>query len=177
MRIREAQAIRGHRLRGLRDWRPLVLPLLVGGLERAMNLAEAMVSRGYGATAGTRHSQWVRLALLGGLAFLFGGWFLLFWLGWPGGILAAAGALLLAFLYARLGRGTPHTTYRPRRWTGRDSLLLGTAVFSFLLLFLPLPLVDRATLSYTPYPTLSLPPFDPLLGLVLALLAMPALAR
>ena len=34
-RIREAQAIRGHRLRGLRDWRPIVIPLLVGGLERA----------------------------------------------------------------------------------------------------------------------------------------------
>ena len=30
-RIREAQAIRGHRLRGLRDWRPIVIPLLVGG--------------------------------------------------------------------------------------------------------------------------------------------------
>jgi energy-coupling factor transport system permease protein len=37
--IREAQAIRGHRVRGLRDWLPLFLPLLVGGLERALQLA------------------------------------------------------------------------------------------------------------------------------------------
>ncbi|MBC8161466.1 MAG: hypothetical protein H7Z42_09640, partial [Roseiflexaceae bacterium] len=34
--IREAQALRGHRLRGPRDWLPLLLPLLIGGLERAI---------------------------------------------------------------------------------------------------------------------------------------------
>jgi energy-coupling factor transport system permease protein len=45
--IREAQAVRGHRLRGWRDWLPLVLPLLVGGLERALQLAEAMTARGF----------------------------------------------------------------------------------------------------------------------------------
>ena len=55
-RIREAQAIRGHQLRGLRDWPPLVIPLLIGGLERAMSLAETMVARGYGATDETRQS-------------------------------------------------------------------------------------------------------------------------
>jgi energy-coupling factor transport system permease protein len=50
-RIREAQAVRGHQLRGVRDWPPLVLPLLISGLERAMGVAEAMVARGYGATS------------------------------------------------------------------------------------------------------------------------------
>jgi len=48
-RIREAQAVRGHRVRGLRDWLPIVVPFLISGLERSMGLAEAMVSRGYGA--------------------------------------------------------------------------------------------------------------------------------
>ena len=42
-RIREAQAVRGHRARGLRDWLPIVVPLLVSGLERSVGLAEAMV--------------------------------------------------------------------------------------------------------------------------------------
>ena len=59
-RIREAQAIRGHRWRGVRDWQPLVIPLFIGGLERAMALAEAMVARGYGATA--RRQQNSRLS-------------------------------------------------------------------------------------------------------------------
>jgi energy-coupling factor transport system permease protein len=45
--IREAQIIRGHRLRGLRDWLPLFIPLLVGGLERALQVAEAMTARGW----------------------------------------------------------------------------------------------------------------------------------
>jgi len=42
--IREAQAVRGHRLRGLRDWLPIIVPLLVNGMERSMALAEAMVA-------------------------------------------------------------------------------------------------------------------------------------
>ena len=34
--IREAQAVRGHCMRGLRSWLPLFIPLLTGGLERAL---------------------------------------------------------------------------------------------------------------------------------------------
>ncbi|MEZ4516426.1 MAG: energy-coupling factor transporter transmembrane component T [Chloroflexota bacterium] len=49
-RIREAQAIRGNQIKGLRGWRPIIIPLIIGGFERSLNLAEAMVSRGFGAT-------------------------------------------------------------------------------------------------------------------------------
>ncbi len=45
--IREAQAVRGHRMRGLRSWLPLFIPLLTGGLERALQLSEAMMARGF----------------------------------------------------------------------------------------------------------------------------------
>jgi energy-coupling factor transport system permease protein len=45
--IREAQALRGHRVRGVRDLGPLAVPLLSGGLERAIALAEAMEARGF----------------------------------------------------------------------------------------------------------------------------------
>ncbi|MDQ4077427.1 MAG: energy-coupling factor transporter transmembrane protein EcfT, partial [Chloroflexota bacterium] len=48
--IREAQAVRGHRVRGVRDWLPLLMPLLIGGLERAFQLAEAMTARGFAST-------------------------------------------------------------------------------------------------------------------------------
>ena len=43
--IREAQQVRGHKVRGVRDVLPLVMPLLVTALERAMQLAESMEAR------------------------------------------------------------------------------------------------------------------------------------
>ena len=49
--IREAQQVRGHRVRGLRDLLPLIMPLLVTALERAMQLAESMEARGFGGQA------------------------------------------------------------------------------------------------------------------------------
>jgi energy-coupling factor transport system permease protein len=46
--IREAQALRGHRFRGIRDLGPLFLALLAEGLERSITLAESMDARGFG---------------------------------------------------------------------------------------------------------------------------------
>ena len=46
--IREAQQVRGHKVRGVRDVLPLVMPLLVTALERARQLAESMEARGFG---------------------------------------------------------------------------------------------------------------------------------
>lgn len=48
-RIREMRALRGGRT-GLRDLPALVVPAVIGGLERSMRLAEAMEARGYGST-------------------------------------------------------------------------------------------------------------------------------
>ena len=78
--IREAQAVRGHALRGLRDWLPLFMPLLVGGLERALQLSEAMTARGFASQGKPVDSAlqraWPRLAMLAGLLLLAGGWVL-----------------------------------------------------------------------------------------------------
>ena len=52
--IREAQALRGHRVRRIGDLLPLIIPLLAGGMERSMDLAEAMEARGYGRPGATR---------------------------------------------------------------------------------------------------------------------------
>ena len=40
--IREAQQVHGHKVRGLRDLLPLIIPLLITALERAVHLAESM---------------------------------------------------------------------------------------------------------------------------------------
>ncbi len=171
-RIREAQAIRGHRVRGLRDWRPILIPLLIGGLERAMSVAEAMAARGYGATADARQPFFVQFLLLVGLLAVFGGWALSFWAGWPGWLLLGAGVVLIAALLWRLGRQTPHTRYRPRLWTRWDTGMVVTAVLPLIII-----LINRDGLTYSPYPALDWPGFDPLVGLSLLLFLFPAVVR
>jgi energy-coupling factor transport system permease protein len=71
--IREAQAVRGHRMRGLRDWLPLVMPLLIGGLERALQLAETMTARGFAGGDRPAENIKVRLAMIIGMLLLLGG--------------------------------------------------------------------------------------------------------
>src|SRR4030042_2877366 len=65
-KIRDAQAIRGHQIRSVRDWLPAWMPLLVGGLEHAMQLAEAMTARGFASSKPTRHGSntYLRLCMV-----------------------------------------------------------------------------------------------------------------
>ncbi len=172
-RIQQAQAVRGHRLQGWRDWRPIAVPLLVGGLERAMGVAEAMVARGYGATADSRQRIPVQLGLLLGLTAVFAGWLVIFWQQSWGWLLIGAGALLILTLLWLLGRRNLRTRYQPRPWQTQDSVVVGTAVLALLLIMLPLP--GSGALAYSPFPTISAPPFHPLIGGGLALLALPGL--
>jgi energy-coupling factor transport system permease protein len=174
-RIKEAQALRGHRIRGVRDWRPVVIPLMVGGLERAMGLAETMVSRGYGATSEKRHSARIQVALITGLLLTFAGWLLTFWFGPLGWIMLIGGVALVVGLFVWLGRQVAHTRYRSRSWNRWDWSLAILGLVPLALIFIPFPFVDRSTLFYTPYLLATVPPFDILLGLGLALLAAPAI--
>ncbi len=176
-RIRHAQALRGNQLSGWRDWRPIAIPLLIGGLERAMGLAEAMAGRGYGAVHDEKQPWQMRLGLVIGLLAIFGGWLLAFWAGWQGWLLLAAGAAFLLTLLWRSGLRHPRTDYAPRRWRSRDTILLAATAAAMGFFFLPLPGVDRTTLFYQPYPRLSPPPFDMWIGLTLLFVALPAFIR
>jgi len=171
-RIREAQAVRGHRVRGIRDWLPIVVPLLVSGLERAMGLAEAMVARGYGAVVDEGQSLRTQGLLIAGLLALLAGWLTyLFSAVWRVAALALiiGGAATIGLAIWLTGRAVKHTVYRARRWTYGDSLaLLGCA------LTLAVALTQRGPLYYSPYPQLTLPPFNPLIGLGLLGLLVPA---
>jgi energy-coupling factor transport system permease protein len=174
-RIRDAQAIRGHRLRGIRDWQPIVIPLLIGGLERAMNLAETMVARGYGATTNVRHSTALQLGLLATLLLTLGGWMLTFWIGRYGWVLVLAGFALIAGMSRWLGKQVTHTRYRSRSWNKWDWMVVLCTMVPFLVVIFPIPFMDRSALFYTPYPQATLPSFDVLLGLALATLVLPAI--
>jgi energy-coupling factor transport system permease protein len=172
-RIREAQAVRGHRVQGLRDWLPIVTPLLVSGLERSMGLAEAMVARGYGALSDEENSLLTQGLIGLGLLTLLVGW--LAYLFWPairliaGGAMLCGGGLIVGATWLA-GRSVTHTVYRARRWTRADTFAaLGCA------LALATALTRRGALYYSPYPRLTLPAFDPLVGLGLLGLLAPAI--
>jgi energy-coupling factor transport system permease protein len=166
-RIRDAQAIRGHRVEGLRDWRPILIPLLIAGLERAMNLAETMVARGYGATSQAAMPLRARGLLLLGLVLALVGALRLS--AADGRVLLVGAALAVGLAYFDLSRRAAHTRYRPRRWRWGDTLLVAGA----LLALLPF-LFERGSLAYVPYPLARPPLFDLSVGLCLFGLAAPA---
>ena len=172
--IREAQAVRGQRMQSLRDWLPLFLPLLLSGLERALQLAEAMTARGFAGNHRQTTPFALRLGLIGGLLAMVAG--LALQLRWPGatsgGWLAMGGLALLGAGLWWSGRRQPHTVYRPAAFRRRDWLVSGAALGA-LTLFL-IPWFDRASLFYYPYPRLSLPGFHLLHGLATWGLLAPA---
>ena len=167
--VREAQAVRGHQLRGLRDWRPLILPLLVGGLERAFNLAEAMVSRGYGQTGDADAQPLVRVGILVGLVFILLGWLMALFIGAIGWALFGCGAVLVGALIWWMGSFVEQTVYRPKPTTRSDA----ATIIASLLPLIPIWLF-RNELSWQPFPALHLPPFNPWIGLLLLSFALPA---
>ncbi len=179
--IRQAQRIRGHRFRGIRDLLPLVIPLLANALERAIQLAETMEARGFGSAVrplSRRQAMWSQLGTLIALLGLLGGLSMLALLperspwGWTLTGLAVAG--MLAILGVQ-GRRVKRTRYRRPRWYARDSAIV-IASAAVLGVVVAARLLVPETLYYSPYPPNPLlPPFDPLVGGALLLLTLPAL--
>jgi energy-coupling factor transport system permease protein len=173
--IRDAQRVRGHRFRAWRDALPLIVPLLSGGLERSIQLAEAMDSRGYGhTTARPRSGIWAQLIIIAALTMLALGLYTGLTGGWQGWIGAGLGGLLAVGALHWLAGGIRRTRYLRERWRGRDTLVL-LASLVLIVGLTALRWLERGGLIYTTLPRASLPPFDPLIGALLLLLSTPAL--
>lgn len=164
--IREAQAVRGHRVAGLRSWLPLLLPLLTGGMERALQLAEAMMARGFAGGEASPTGVWTRVTLLAGLAlFMLGLLLRLVWgLATAGLAMLLVGAALVIVAIWGAGRRRPHTVYRPMPWAGRDWVVSVGALITMGIFLVELPGIDRTSIYYFPYPTLTWPTFSLVVG-------------
>ena len=126
-RVSAARRLRGHSEGRLAAFARSSGPVLDGGLERSIQLAAAMDSRGYG-RAGTvtdreRRTQ-AGLVLIGFVGVLVGLYGLFDsaaprWLGWP---LLAAGAALAVLGLRAAGRRSARTAYRPDPWGWPETL-------------------------------------------------------
>lgn len=162
--IRDAQAIRGHRMRKLRDWLPLFMPLLTGGLERALQLAEAMASRGFAGTTESSRDVLAQAATVAGLLCILGGGLVQAMGGpavWGSGLLVVGSAIIGSVLW-RAGRRVKHTTFRRAVWSRPAWIVAGGALLAVTVL-----LWGGDTRSYEAYPAIAWPPFDPLVGTAL----------
>jgi energy-coupling factor transport system permease protein len=172
--IQDAQAIRGHKVRGLRDWLGLLLPLLVGGLERSMQLAEAMTARGF-AHNNEGLSNRLRAGLIVSLLAILLGW--LFWSTSAavvlGLILLALGIMTFIIILGKVGKGTQRTSYRKHSWSYPDTMMVFFACVVSVLLFFVLPALTGDNLQYSPYPRLAFPQCSPWIGLSLLGLLTP----
>jgi len=168
--VREAQQVRGHSPRGLRDLRGIVTPLVILSLESAMTVGEGLATRGWGAE-GPRGLQ--RLAAWAGAGLLALG-VLAWWLSpshvWVAVLLAIGGGGLLI---AVLTHGGSRSRYRPEAWKRTDTLVAGICLgvlgaAAILTAWMPM------LLAYEPYPRASWPPLDWPICLAVCLLGLPA---
>jgi energy-coupling factor transport system permease protein len=178
--IREAQAARGYRPRGVRGFVPIIVPLLSGGMDRALTLAEALESRAFGSTPGDpgdsgRSAIWRRPALALGLTGGATGGYLMATSGVAIAVACLCGSLALIWLGSRdpSGRNVARTRYRDPEWRRIDTIVAGVTGLALATVLVAMAR-DSAGLRYEPYPSLDLPRVDLLLLLGIGLLVMPA---
>ncbi len=139
--IREAQRLRGYRVRKLRDLQPLFVSLLGIGLDRAIQLAESMDARGFGGnlSAPGRNERLLTGAgtVVGLLLLLAGLLTRSFGIGpaWLGLALLAGGAIILVITFRRQGQRLHRSNYRRWFWRQRDTIVFVVMAASLTPLF------------------------------------------
>jgi energy-coupling factor transport system permease protein len=181
--IREAQVMRGHRFRGIRDFVPMVVPLLAGGLERSLTMAEALESRGFGVAAQGSPSipgHWRKVAFVGTVTAGLVGIAVAAYCLAVGQIGYAAIAAVIGgvdlFSTIRLSPTSAmhRTRYRTSRWTSADVVVIVTSVAS-ISATIAWAVFAPDSLAYRVYPILTVPEVPVGLLLALGLLIVPAM--
>lgn len=163
--VREAQSVRGHRPRRLRDLPALFVPLLLNSLENAAQVAEAMEARGYGRTTGIRLRS-----SLGWIGLLMGALIQLYWRDSAAGWVVLALGVVWLFVAGR--RNETVTRYRRERWSTTDTLT-GLVLLASIGVMLIVAARDPAALTYYPYPRVTLPLLNVPILLSIVMLIVP----
>lgn len=178
-RVARARRLRGGSGRGLRALRSIAIPVLADALERALMLAAAMDSRGYG-RSGTASAAARRLTgalMLAGLAGLCVGAYGLLDGTAPRVLGAPAlltGAVVCCAGLATGGRRVTRTRYRPDPWRAPEWTVALCGALSAALLY-----VSAGTSAASVDPTLSplrFPPLPALPTIAILIAAIPAFA-
>lgn len=117
-RVQDARRLRGHDVSGLAGLRGLARPVLEDALDRAMALAAAMESRGYGQRQRSESALTTATLLLAFVALGVGGYGMLAY-GTASAVAVAffaAGFILAALSLHLAGRGHGRSSYRPEHW-------------------------------------------------------------
>jgi energy-coupling factor transport system permease protein len=171
-RLRSARRLRGRSDRGLRRIRGLAIPVLEGALERSVDLAAAMDSRGFGrrGTTPARVRHATAALTLGGLLAMVSSSYGLIDRSAPGVIgvpLLVVGAALTAAGFALGARRGGRTRYRPDPWRLAEWLVAAAGLTAAAAVLVgPAAALAPSTLPLVA-PSLPLGPF---LGLLVALL-------
>lgn len=129
VRVRAAQRLRGRSIAGLQGLRGVLVPVLEEALERAIQLAASMDSRGYGRRA--QQPTTVRRISAAGVLVGLGGavtgtYQIISEDGRGPGVALLVGGTLLAVVAGFLaGRRVQRTRYRPDPWRGSEWLVVG----------------------------------------------------
>ncbi len=172
--IREAQIVRGQSMKRLRDWLPLFIPLLTGGLEQALQIAEAMTARGYTLrTPGSHTVVWLKWLMPSALLSVATGGFLWLFTQYPtpGIILFALGFVLFLLLFVLNGRNFKKSHYQEEPWNVASLLTLFSALIIMGIYLIPH--FSASSLAYDPYPQAKLPALQPLLVAAILLILLP----
>jgi energy-coupling factor transporter transmembrane protein EcfT len=152
------------------------VPLIEGGLERALTMSEALEARGFGASTTSqsekRSDRWSLVTIVGSL--VVGAYALALGQSW----IAVVGCLIAAVAGVMLARGGERVAVRQRyrviALSTSDRVVGVTAVMS-LILFLWRQATAGDAAVFNPYPELAVPGLDVTMILALALLLVPAM--
>jgi energy-coupling factor transport system permease protein len=177
--VRDARRLRGRPHKGLRGMRGLAVPVLEGALDRSLDLAASMDSRGYG-----RHGEMppsrrraAQIATLFGALAIMVGVFAVLDSGAPVALgipMLAAGAALLFVSVTTARNAASRSRYRPDLWAAPEWLTVATGACAIVALVIAGrhdPAALRPAFSPLQAPTL---PLLPALGILVA--AVPAFA-
>ncbi len=173
-RIREMRALRGAP-GGFRQIPALVVPSVIGGLERSMRLAEAMEARGYAASPpASRASRLIGSAAVPLLLFAAVGWFYYAPLRVPAVIAAAVAVGCLAYWSWSAGRARQTTRLRDEPMPLVDRVLIAGSVV-LAVAAVGGPVGAWLDMGYNPFAGLPMPSFEITGALVALTPAWPAL--